>query len=532
MHKWLTSALLAGALHAAVIRGTVVENQTGHPLARAAVNLQPVGAGSGTPQSVRTNSYGAFEFAAVPAGAYLISAARLAFAPVQFGQKRWNSAGVPVAVAADDAPFLTIRLPRYGAIAGTVLDENDVGLPEHEVAVYTNTRPPKLLARAHTDDRGMYRLFGLVPGSYLVRSMAKLYEDASYLPTFFRDAATVDQAHAVEVTLDQQVDRVDVHAAQGRLFSVAGRVLSTYPGPTIVTLASDTGTEMADTDSNGNFQFKPTAPGQYELLAESQPQRIGGTVSAYQPITVDRDLTDLRVPLSQLPTVQFVFEDAKGQAVDPRQLRVLARRKDMAGDAKAETLQVAFDEKAPEPRTRTAPRSGAPEAPNTAPLRSVFGRVQLLPGRWDVAVAPGATYCVLGFTPPQPGVADHGRADGWNEIMLAPGSQNAVKFVLSSKPAAVSGTVRTTGGDAVAGVPVFLEAYDLEPRKRLADMRTTRTNAQGQYQFAGLAPGVYRLLGTFDYQMPDAALEAARARTVTVEEGREAVLDLEEFVIR
>jgi hypothetical protein len=81
-------------------------------------------------------------------------------------------------------------------------------------------------------------------------------------------------------------------------------------------------------------------------------------------------------------------------------------------------------------------------------------------------------------------------------------------------------------------VPVFIEAYDLDPRKRLTDIRMTRTNGQGQYQFGGLAPGVYRLLGTFDYQMPDTGeMEAARATTVKVEEGRDAALDLEEFVI-
>jgi len=137
----------------------------------------------------------------------------------------------------------------------------------------------------------------------------------------------------------------------------------------------------------------------------------------------------------------------------------------------------------------------------------------------------------VGFTRPEPGPADQGRTDGWNEILLAPNSQNVVKFVLSSKPATLSGTVKNSAGDVVAGIPVFIEPFDLDPRKRLA-IRSTRTNAQGQYGFAGLAPGVYRLLGTFEYQMPGAAeMEAALAKTVKVEEGANGVLDLEEFVI-
>lgn len=522
----------ARVLHSAAIRGNVVENQTGHPLARATVTLQAVGAGSAA-QTVRTNSYGIFEFPALAAGMYLVSAARLAFAPVQYGQKRWQSSGTPIAVGENDSFSLTLRMPRFGAIAGTVLDENDVGLPDHEVAVYTSTRPPKLLARAHTDDRGMYRLFGLQPGSYLVRSMSKTYEDGGYLPTFFRDSPTVDQARTVEVTLDQQMDRVDFHAAPGRLFTVAGRIVGVPAGQAVVELASDTGTEIAAIDGNGSFSFNPMAPGQYELLARGPADRVRGQTAGYQPLTVDRDLSDIRISLGPLPTVQFVFEDSSGQAIDSRELKVMARRKDIAGDAKAQTLQIVFDEKPPASQgARSVRRPAGTGETNDDPLRPVSGKVPLLPGRWDVALAPTSAYCVVGFTPPEPDPADQGRADGWNEILLAPNSQNVVKFVLSSKPAALSGTVKNSGGDAVAGIPVFIEPFDLDPRKRLAAIRSTRTNAQGQYGFGGLAPGVYRLLGTFEYQMPGAAeMEGALAKTVKVEEGSNGVLELEEFVI-
>ena len=50
---------------------------------------------------------------------------------------------MPVTVGENDSAVLNIRLPRYGAIAGTVLDENDVGLPEHDVIAYRNTQPPR-----------------------------------------------------------------------------------------------------------------------------------------------------------------------------------------------------------------------------------------------------------------------------------------------------------------------------------------------------------------------------------------------------
>jgi hypothetical protein len=491
-------ALAASTLHAAAIRGTVVENQTGYPLARATVTVEQVGSGAAA-QSVRTNSSGIFEFPELPAGTYRISAARLEFVPVQYGQKRWYSPGMPISLEAGDAASLTIRMPRYGAITGTVRDENDVGLPEHEIAVYTNTRPPKLLARASTDDRGMYRLFGLRPGSYLVRSLARVYEDESYLPTFYPESPTVDQARAIDVTLDEQADHVDFHPMTGRLFSVSGRVNS--PIQPIVTLSSDAGTETATIDAHGNFSFNPMAPGQFELLAEVPAERTRGLAAAFQVLTVDRDITDIPIRLGPPAVVQFVFEDTGGHAIEMREISLLARHKNAAGEGKAEILK--------EPR------------------------VMLLPGRWDVALPPNAADCVVGFSGPPSESANQGRTDGWNEILLATGSQNVVKFVLSSSPATIGGTVKNASGDAVAGAPVFIEPYDLDLRKRLEPMLTTTTDAKGQYHIGGLAPGVYRLLASFDYQMPEPTqMEAAHAKTVRVDEAAHAVLDLEEFAIR
>src|SRR5579863_4583072 len=123
MPKWLLLALAAGTLDAAVIRGVVVENQSGKPLARALVVVQPVAGTPGAPLSTRTNPNGAFEFPPIAPGAYLVSASKRSFAPVQYGQKHWNSAGVPVVLEETATPFLSLRLQRFGAITGSVVDE-------------------------------------------------------------------------------------------------------------------------------------------------------------------------------------------------------------------------------------------------------------------------------------------------------------------------------------------------------------------------------------------------------------------------
>src|SRR3954452_6744269 len=139
MRNWVFLLVsLAGALplEAAILRGYVVEHNTGKVLARALVAILPLPGTSGPTLSVRTNSSGVFEFINIPAGAYLVNGSRRGFAPVHYGQKRWNAPGTPVALTQDETIMISLRMPRYGAITGSVVDENDAGMPEHEVVAY------------------------------------------------------------------------------------------------------------------------------------------------------------------------------------------------------------------------------------------------------------------------------------------------------------------------------------------------------------------------------------------------------------
>jgi protocatechuate 3,4-dioxygenase beta subunit len=503
MAKWLLPVLATSALHAAIIRGMVVEHQSGKPLARALVVVQPVAGTQGPMQAVRTSVYGTFEFAPMPGGAYLVTASRRGFATVEYGQKQWRSAGVPIVLEEAASTALNIRLPRFGAIAGTVLDENSVGLPEHDVVIYRNTRPPQVVARGKTDDRGMYRIWGLEPGTYLVRTVGKQYEEGGSLPTFHRETSRVEEAFTVDVDLDRDTGEINVRPFTGRLFTVAGKALAFPQSGVTVTLVSDTGTETTMSDGSGNFQFNPVAPGQYELYAQAAGDSRTPMTAAYQPLDLDRDRGDLRLNLARLPDVVFSFEETNGKAVDARSLQVLARRKDLSGDEKPEVV------------------------------RLTNNHASMLPGRWDLALAPTPGYYAARFTGPPPQFRV--RADGWNEVTVtAPAPvPSAIQFVLSSRPGAVHGTVTGPGRDPVAGAPVYLEAYDLEARRRLNDVRTTRTDLRGQFHFYGLAPGNYRAVSSFEFQAPDsAALDTMRPATVKVDEGQDAAQDLDLYVIQ
>jgi protocatechuate 3,4-dioxygenase beta subunit len=439
MRTFLLAALAAGALHAATLRGSVVERQTGKALARALVAVHPVAGTGGATRSVRTNLAGVFEFPPMPAGAYLVTASRKGFAPWQYGQEQWKSAGTPVILQESGETALRIALPRFGAITGRISDEADVGLAEHEVIAYRNTRPPVMAANAATDDRGVYRISGLEPGVYVVRTASKQYDDGGYLPTFYKETPNVDAAHTVEVTLDRDTPDVSIRPTPGVLFAISGQVsgTGTPPQPASVSLISDMGMEKVTTDSSGHFRFSAAAPGKYELLAQAP------RAAAWMPIEIDRDRTDQRLQCYPVPTVEFVFEDGKGAPVDSAALQVIARRKDLYGPGAAQYLRLAGN------------------------------RTQLPPGRWEFSLAPNPAYY----------------APGWREAAVTFASPAVtLRFPVFANPGAVHGIVTDASGGPAAGAPVYLE--------RSGEIRTARTDIHGAYAFAGLAPGEYRINST------------------------------------
>src|SRR5205807_8571038 len=121
--------------------------------------------------------------------------------------------------------------------------------------------------------------------------------------------------------------------------------------------------------------------------------------------------------------------------------------------------------------------------------------------RWEVSLPPPSGYYVSGFYGSGMG-RTRTRPDGWNEFLV--NDYSSVRFTLSGGPGEMHGVVKSYS-DPVVGAPVYLEGYDPETRTRVTDLRAVRTDIHGLYRFQGLAPGIYRVLSTFEYQMPDTA---------------------------
>ncbi|HTX34956.1 MAG TPA: carboxypeptidase-like regulatory domain-containing protein [Bryobacteraceae bacterium] len=501
MRGYLPVLLLATAAQAAIIRGSVVENQSSKPLARTNLRLEPIAGTPGGPRTARANTGGAFEFDSLPPGTYVLKATRQGFMPTEYGQKRWNSAGTPVVLAEDDAVTLSIRMLRYSAIRGTVGDENDVGLPDHGVIAYRNTSPPEIVSQAVTDDRGAFRLAGLEPGTYLVRTAGKRYPDETYLPTFSRETEKAEEARSIEVSAEQEAEFADVRPlAGGRFFTLTAGAATPITGTEVsLTLASELGRQTVKVAA---FRFTDLPAGDYEVYAETRDGTAGPPLqAAYERVSLGRDSgVNLHLQPPPPPEMRAVgaLTVTGGPSGNPGKLWI--RRKDLAG-------------------------VGVPYQ-----AEFVHGRAVLPPGRWEVMLQPPSGYYVASFSRGGGNPPAGGRADGWNEVLSL--GYAFFQFTVSSGPGAIRGTVKS-GGDAVAGVPVYLEGYDTATHARITDLRTTRADARGQYAFGDLAPGTYRILGTFEYVAPDVqTMDLAGAQLVTVDPHGELALDLDLYVIR
>ena len=84
-----------------------------------------------------------------------------------------------------------------------------------------------------------------------------------------------------------------------------------------------------------------------------------------------------------------------------------------------------------------------------------------------------------------------------------------MRVLLSPRAVGLSGRV-LSGGDPVAGAPVFLFPATPEVRRRVNGIKSTYTDPQGRYRFEGLAPGSYLVLSSFDLDEVNGRLRGLR----------------------
>ena len=134
-----------------VIAGVVLVDEPGTPPARRArVTLNTLDRRE-PGMTVTTDDAGAFTFAGIPSGSYLIQASKTGYLTTNLGAKRSERPGTAVVLKdGERLTGLTMRLTRGGVITGTIFDQN--GRPLPDVAVTVLNTPGRHLASARLDN--------------------------------------------------------------------------------------------------------------------------------------------------------------------------------------------------------------------------------------------------------------------------------------------------------------------------------------------------------------------------------------------
>ena len=311
-----------------VIRG-LVGTTDGRPLAHATVTVFARRRDGSVNKTVLSDGNGRFAFAELPAGNAQV-----------FAQKAGYSSPGPTAgraVTVEDGRALDVQLlfDPIGAIEGQVVDED--GEPVEGVRVQAlqvrYERGARRLVPAsdyrETNDLGRYRLFGLVPGDYIVTAAAFDATSATlpgYGRSYYPGTPDATRAQFVTVSSSDAAAGINLSLPRVRTYHVSGRLLDSSGAPTTggnVSLVPSVFSGQAAMvpvgariGQDGTFEFASVMPGRYVVQAD-RGRRGTATEGEFGSLAVavgDRDVTGLVLQTSAGSTVtgRIVLDSASG----------------------------------------------------------------------------------------------------------------------------------------------------------------------------------------------------------------------------
>ena len=303
-----------------VITGSV-SSSSGDLPANTTVYASPLGANV-PPQSAVINSDGRFRIENLEIGVYRVWAGAPGFV-VDPQSITPESRGI---YHTGDSVTLTLR--KGGVITGRVLKSNDAPVIAATVRAFRvrdeNGKPTEgssALAERMTDDRGVYRMYTLLPGTYIVSAggMTRFFggygttaydQDApTYAPSATRDTAQeVIVRSGDEATADIQYRGEPGHAISGTVLGFPPVQVGMSSGGTVNLTDVKTRTMLmgaqASSFNDHVFVFYGLPDGEYELVAQQFSQTRDVRASEPKRIKVQgADITGVNLTVVPLPAI-------------------------------------------------------------------------------------------------------------------------------------------------------------------------------------------------------------------------------------
>jgi len=462
------------------IQGTVVNAVTGHPIARALVELHLEGR-----RAVLTGAEGEFVFEKLPEEGAMISARRPGFLE--------KNTMVDV-----QAGKIVVKLVPECIISGTVVDSEGEPIENAAIEALVSRMNDGRMAlvqthspmRDRTDEDGNFRMGGLGPGKYYVsvtpgpaaqrqlggqpKAATQTYPAVVFYPSAndVASATPLDLVAGQHARLQFSLPLLPAFRLSGTVSGIAA--FKHLSNPALLDAAERQlfGAARWDTQS-GAFEFPAVPAGTYtiQVYAKTEDDRPAWV---RQSITVNRDVTGVKVALVVGATIPVTVRKELGPTPQPSHCEggFPARDGKMIDCSKVAAIISLVPV-----GVRQMQFSAEPDSDDPASL-TVQG---VMPGKYRLDVSPMVVAYVS--------TARSGSTDLLREELIVPagGDVPPIEVVLRDDGATVKMHVRSD-----VSKPAYILL--LPQSAPLRQPRMLDVDASGEREFGGLAPGEYAIL--------------------------------------
>jgi hypothetical protein len=496
------------------ITGQVVD-ENGQPIKDAAVQIRAFR--STAAHTASTDREGQFEITGLEPADYNISA--------------WKPAYQAERPKPRDRPYrigdrVTLTLIKGGVVTGKVLNANGDPVVMVNVRAQMVRSPEGQVVTGNyaqgraTDDRGVYRIYGLPAGTYVVFAGGPDQSSSETVFNFdvptYAPSSTRETAAEINVRMGEEVTDVDIRyrGEQGRTISGEVTVPNTPRIGFSVQLSGggESGMRFGETYhelvGKQKFVFKGVADGEYSLTAQSYaPDGEWAVSEPKQVIVQGADVSGIQLTTRQLGSVsgRVLLEETKVAECNAKEhplnteTFVAARHKDDAIG------------KQPPPQT-IRPRSepARPDEKGNFLLRNLIaGPYHFVPNltakQWYVhSITLGAPT----ETTPKAKPVDATRV--WTNVKMGD-RLSGLTITLAQGGAMLRGGYMLAEGERVpAGAVLYLVPAEREKANDVLRFYATRIEQNGYFQAANIAPGRYWVLAQMTREDSGEASEKVR----------------------
>lgn len=515
------------------ISGRVV-SEDGQPIPHAKVNIIGVGgvkkmlAGR---MEVVTDANGNFQADKLDPAPYSITASAPGYVVTQ-DERTGGQLGPSSTLYAHLGETVTIRMTRGGVITGRVTNptgEPVIGITIEATQLRDESGRPvanqlntaDLILGRQTDDRGIYRIYGLAPGTYVVGAGSGMM-GFSLKPTPFAGrakiyypSATRDTAVEVTVRSGDETSAIDIRYRAENGSAISGKVTGTPVGgeglaamTTSFVALTKAGTDtligtsiISPIGNNTGYSFYGLPNGDYEVTA-FRPDMNNSSVMASAPrrVTVNgRDVTGIDLKLEAMASISgtIALEKLATSTTDPK---CEAGRESFLDEI---ILQAKPDDPNQKALVNFSPFGisvvAAPDDKGAFILNGLragrhFLELQLPGEHWFVksvllSSAPAATPLA--------------REAGRNGITLKAGEKIAdLAVTLAEGAAGLKGKV-ISNGKLPSRLRVHLLPAEPEAKDNVLRFVEVRADEDGSFTFANIAPGKYLVVARAETEQAD-----------------------------